>query len=405
MDLLKPAFGNGCIADIPSMILANFGIGKWQRAENHKNWLNGNPDHFIFFLLDGFGFSTIKHSLEKYNMKYLNKFTDNSGFDLITSVFPSTTSTATVTYHTNMHPIDHRILGYTSYIPDAGTVCNMISLTPLGRKEHCLLDNGYEMPWIEDHGTIYDRLQENDVHPFLYLPYAIRNSGLTRITGKGARTSPYLTISQTITSLKRNLSAAKRRTFHFCYISTIDTISHKIGPYTPDTAHEIESIFMLLEEQLLRTSGLPKNTFISISADHGHTVLEERQKIDLSADPKLKLLLSAPAVGDPRASFLRVKDGQMETTLGYLTKKYEKYFIPIPSKELRAEGFFGTPTRMIEDISFLSDIVLIPKNSASIFDSSMKLIDSRNDSDTMIGVHGGLNSEEMLVPLFSREVP
>jgi hypothetical protein len=35
----------------------------------------------------------------------------------------------------------------------------------------------------------------------------------------------------------------------------------------------------------------------------------------------------------------------------------------------------------------------------------MKLIDSRNDSDTMIGVHGGLNSEEMLVPLFSREVP
>ena len=403
-DLLKPAFGNGCITDIPGHILANFGIGTWQSSGKRRGWISENPDHYIFLLLDGFGFSTIKYSLEKYNMKYLNIFTENSEFNLITSVFPSTTSTATVSYHTNMNPIDHRIMGYTSYIPEAGTVCNMISLTPLGRKEHCLLDNGYEMPWIRDHGTIYNELQKNDVSSFLYLPYAIRNSGLTRITGNRANISPYHSISQMFTSLERNLSASKGKTFHFCYISTVDTISHKIGPYTKDTAIEIESIFMLLEEQLLKSTDLPKNTFMSISADHGHTVLEEKQKIDLSTDRKLKSFLSTPVVGDARSPFIRTKEGLMETTLNHLTKKYEKYFISVPSKELMAEGFFGTPSGVMEDMSFLSDIILIPQNSTSIFDSSLKIVDPKNESDTMIGMHGGLSCDEMLVPFLQREL-
>ncbi|MCL5783673.1 MAG: alkaline phosphatase family protein [Candidatus Thermoplasmatota archaeon] len=401
-EFLKPAFGNGCIADIPDYILASFGVGIDQKYRNRQGWLRDSPDHLIFLLLDGFGFSTIKHSLEKYNMKYLNKFTSNSEFNLVTSVFPSTTSTATVSYHTNMSPIDHRIMGYTSYIPEAGTVCNMISLTPLGRKEHCLLDNGYEMPWIMDHGTIYNKLQKNDVDSFLYLPYAIRNSGLTRITGNGANISPYHSISQMLTALKRNLSTAKGKTFHFCYVSTIDTISHKIGPYTQETALEIESIFMLLDEQLLRSANLPKNIFMSISADHGHKVLEENQKIDLSTDRMLKSYLSTPVVGDARAPFMRTKEGLVESTISYLTEKYEKDFISVPSKELMAEGFFGTPTGVRGDVSFLSDIILIPKNSTSIFDSSLKIVDPKNESDTMIGMHGGLSSDEMLVPLFTR---
>ncbi len=401
-EFLKPAFGNGCIADIPNYILTNFGIGIGQKYRNRQNWLHDSPDHLIFLLLDGFGFSTIKHSLEKYSMKYLNKFTSNSEYDLVTSVFPSTTSTATVSYHTNMPPIDHRIMGYTSYIPEMGTVCNMISLTPLGRKEHCLLDNGYEMPWIRDHGTIYNKLQKNDVDSFLYLPYAIRNSGLTRITGNGAKITPYHSVSQMLTSLKRNLSAAKGKSFHFCYVSTIDTISHKIGPYTQDTALEIESIFMLLDEQLLRSANLPKNTFMSISADHGHTVLEEKQKIDLSTDRMLKSYLSTPVVGDPRASFIRTKEGKVESTISYLTKKYKKDFISVPSKELMAEGFFGTPTSATGDVSFLSDIILIPKNHTGIFDSSLNIIDPKGENDTMIGMHGGLSSDEMLVPFFTR---
>ena len=116
----------------------------------------------------------------------------------------------------------------------------------------------------------------------------------------------------------------------------------------------------------------------------------------------LKSYLSTPVVGDARASFIRTKEGKVESTISYLTEKYKKDFISVPSKELMAEGFFGTPTSVKGDVSFLSDIILIPKNSTSIFDSSLKIVDPKNESDTMIGMHGGLSSDEMLVPLLTR---
>ncbi|EQB73491.1 MAG: hypothetical protein AMDU4_FER2C00061G0003 [Ferroplasma sp. Type II] len=69
-----------------------------------------------------------------------------------------------------------------------------------------------------------------------------------------------------------------------------------------------------------------------------------------------------------------------------------------------AEGFFGTPKSVNGDTSFLGDIILISRNSTSIFDSSLKLIDPGNQSNTLIGMHGGLSCDEMLVPFFAREV-
>ena len=404
-DLFKPAFGKGCIADIPGFILENFSIGNGHNDNQQSSYQNENPDHLVFFLLDGFGYSTVKYSMKKYRMKYLNRFFNNSDCKPITSVFPSTTSTATVTYHTGMQPIDHRVLGYTSYIPEAGAVCNMISLSPLGRKELCILDNGYNFPWIKDHGTIYTKLGKEDVKSFFYMPNAIKNSGLSRLTGEGSNISPYYSISHMLTSLRRNLSTAKGRTFHLCYISTIDTISHKIGPYTEETALEMETIFMLLEKQILSSGDLPENTFFSISADHGHTVLNKGQKIDLSADRKLKSYFSAPAVGDPRASFIRTKEGYLDSAMNRLSRMYGESFIQVLGKDMINEGFFGFPREVEDDPGFPGDIVLIPGNYTSIVDSSLTVTDPGNSIDNMIGMHGGLSAEEMIVPFFTRMVP
>ena len=403
-NLFKPAFGRGCIADLPGFILKNFGVNNGQVDNIPSSYQSENPDHSVFFLLDGFGFSTVKYSLEKYGMKYLNRFFNSSEFRLITSVFPSTTSTATVTYHTNMQPIDHRVLGYTSYIPEAGIVCNMISMSPLGRNDVCILDNGYTLPWIKKNGTIYTKLRANDVQSFLYLPNAIKDSGITRITADGANISPYFSVSQMLTSLKRNLSTAKGKTFHLCYIPTIDTISHKIGPYSEETALDMEGIFMLLEKQFLGSGNLPHNTLISMSADHGHTVLDKRQKIDLSADRELKSYFSAPVVGDPRASFIRIKDGYLDSAMRHLSKTYGENFIPVLGKDLLKEGFFGTPRETGDDPSFPSDIILIPRGYTSIVDSSLRITDPGNSIDRMVGMHGGLSAEEMLVPFLTRMI-
>ena len=197
-EFIKPAFGKGCIMDIPGFIMANFNISEGVIPQKLAEIDVESPDHLIFLLLDGFGFSTIRYSSGKYGMNYLDSFIDDSTFRLITSVFPSTTSTATLSYHTNMLPVEHRILGYNSYVPEIGSVCNMISMNPIGRKDACILDNGFDFPKISEHETIHETLDRNGVASYVYLPNAIKNTGLTKLTGRGASISGYLTISQMI---------------------------------------------------------------------------------------------------------------------------------------------------------------------------------------------------------------
>ena len=390
--------------DIPGLILSSFGIEDGGNSQRIQDVDIESPDHVIFLLLDGFGYSTIKYSSEKNSMKYLEEFLDRSAMRLITSVFPSTTSTATVSYHTNMLPVEHRILGYNSYIPEIGTVCNMISLSPVGRKDSSILENGYEMPWIGNNGTIHSKLDSNEVRSFLYLPNAIKNSGLTKLTGIGSSISGYVTISQMITQLKKDLINFREKTFHFCYISTIDAISHKVGPYTDDAAMEIELIFMMLKEQLVNSPGLPKNTLLFISADHGHMVLDRKQIIDFRHDKQLRSWMSAPVYGDPRAPFMRFENGRTESAIEYLKEKYPENFFPLRIQDLARNGFFGNSRNNVDRVDSLGDLVLIMKNSSSVFDYSLKILDPYNDGESMIGMHGGLSQEEMIVPFISRKI-
>ncbi|MCL4357070.1 MAG: alkaline phosphatase family protein [Candidatus Thermoplasmatota archaeon] len=403
-EFVKPAFGKGCIMDIPGFILSSFGIGDGGNTRRILDMDMESPEHVIFLLIDGFGYSTMKYSSGKNDMKYLEDFLDRSSMRLITSVFPSTTSTATVSYHTNMLPVEHRILGYNSYIPEIGTVCNMISMSPVGRKDSCILDNGYEMPWIRKNGTVHSKLESNEVRSFLYLPNAIKNSGLTKITGNGSSISGYVTVSQMITQLKRDLINFRGRTFHFCYISTVDTISHKVGPYTDDAAMEIELIFMMLKEQLINSPSLPENTFLFISADHGHMVLDRKQIIDFRHDKELRSWMSAPVYGDPRAPFMRFEKGGIESAIEYLEERYPENFFPVKIPDLVRGGFFGNSRNNVERVDYLGDLVLIMKNSSSVFDYSLKILDPYNDGESMVGMHGGLSLEEMIVPFISRKI-
>ncbi|MCL4350548.1 MAG: alkaline phosphatase family protein [Candidatus Thermoplasmatota archaeon] len=404
LEFIKPAFGKGCITDIPGIILKNFNIHSAENQEKSWDDYTEAPDHLIFLLIDGFGFSTIKHSSVKYEMKYLENFIEDSSFRLITSVFPSTTSTATLSYHTNMHPVEHGVLGYNSYIPEIGTICNMISMNPVGRKDISILDNGYEIPRIRDHDTIHATLGMNDVRSYLYLPNAIKNSGLTKLTGRGASVSGYMTLSQMFTLLKRDLSESRGRSFHFCYISTLDAVSHKVGPYTSDAAMEIELIFMLLKEQLVDSPHLPRNTSLFISADHGHMVMDKQQIIEFNDGFKLRSHLLAPVVGEPRAPMIWTRKEGEDALMSYFHENYHDSLIPVQIDDLIKQGFFGNAKNRIDCRDSLGDVALLMKNSASVFDSSLKILDPHNDADSLVGVHGGLSSEEMIVPFITRKI-
>ncbi len=128
---IKPAFDKGSIADIPNVLKRNLGLNTGKTVPSLMRDSERQVEHMIFFLVDGLGQNTMAQALLNFETPHLRNFIQDSDYTPVTSLFPSTTSTATVTYHTDMHPIDHGVIGYTSYLQEIGTICNMTSLTTI----------------------------------------------------------------------------------------------------------------------------------------------------------------------------------------------------------------------------------------------------------------------------------
>lgn len=403
-NLIKPAFGNGSIADIPGFLKQSLGLpGRRPLPDFLKNSME-EVDHMVFFLLDGFGHTTLEHLLKHYKAHNTEKFLEGSAYFPLTSVFPSTTSTATVTYHTDLEPLEHGIIGYISYIAELGSMCNMINLTPLGRSDYSLLEHGWRVPVIEEKGTIYQEFGKNVVDPFLYMPSAIKGSGMSEITSTGSNLRGYTSVSQMMTDLRRNIEKSVRRSIHFCYLPSVDTISHKVGPYTEETAMEIESIFHHLRKQFLEKV-VPDGTLgISISADHGHTVLPHENISDVRQDRNLAEMLRAPVAGDFRAPILKIREGGIEPAMDHLEKHYGEKFVIKRGKQAISEGFFGSGK--VDRINYdrFGDLILFPRQNVGLMDSSLGILDSKLNNIDLIGMHGGLSEEEMIVPFITKTV-
>lgn len=402
--IFKPAFGKGSIADLPGIFRKSLGLKESNSIPEITRNNVQDVDHLIFLFLDGMGHSTLKYAMDNFRMPNLLEFLRQSEYVPVTSVFPSTTSTATVTYQTDLQPREHGVIGYSAYISEVGSVCNMITLTPLGRDAHSLLEKGWYIDALRHSGTIYEQFIESNVRPYLYLPKTIMNSGMSRITGQGANMTGYYSISHMITSLRRNIEKTPGKSFHFCYVPNVDTISHMVGPYEEDTAMEIDSIFQLLNGQLIEKTSGGERIGILISADHGHTKILPWDIMDAAADRKLKSYLRAPVVGDFRAPVLRIKEHMLDEAFGYIQERYGNDYIARLSSDMIREGFFGNRNRTTSDSDRFGDIILVPVNPVGMEDTSLKILDTASDRFRLIGMHGGLSYEEMIVPLISRIV-
>lgn len=402
--MIMPAFGKGSIADIPGYLKSSLGISPKRALPHMMGETMEEVDHMVFFLLDGFGHSTVRHLLENYKAGNTRSFIEGSAYRPVTSVFPSTTSTATVTLQTDLHPTEHGIIGYISYLSELGTMGNMITMDPLGMSGNSFLDGGWSVPAIDEGGTIYHEFESNRIEPHLYLPNAIKNSGMTRITGRGSILNAYFTVSQMMTKLKRNIERSRKKSFHYCYISSVDTISHKIGPYTEDTAMDIESIFHNINEQFISRVVPEGKIGIAVSADHGHTVIPHENVADSRDDRMLSEMLRTPVSGDFRAPILRIREGLAGQAMEHLERNYGDDFMIRTGRDAVSQGFYGEGIPPPENSDRFGDLVMFPRRNVGMLDSALGTLDHRMRGFDMIGMHGGLSEEEMIVPFITRTV-
>jgi len=397
---LKPRYDGCSIANIPETVAKILNIRASRPLTDEKLSRYSDSENVVLLLLDGFGSAQLRFAKENYGLPSFDRLSARADHISITSVFPSTTSSAMSSLHTGLTPQEHGVVGYTMFISELGTISQMLRFTPIsgGRS---LFDLGLDAASFLDAKTIHERLTEGGVSSTVYVPNYIIDSGLSRITYRGASVEPGFSFADTIIRTRKNLERSKVNSFHFVYYASPDTVSHARGPYTEEFGAEIESLFGIVERQLFSKldKGVAKKTTILVSGDHGAVRVRKETVLDVAQHPELTSLFRMPPTGDSRASILNLKPGITDKALAFFEKNYPGQFDVRESSRMLSEGYFGLGQVKEETRSRIGDLVAIPRFDNAVDNSQLDF-----KRDEVPGRHGGLSEEEMQVPLIAAKI-
>jgi len=360
------------IANVPHSILKGLGAKTSRGLEMDYSIFKG-VKNVVLMCADGLGWNQLG------NARNLSKL---EGFP-ITSVAPSTTTTALSSLASGLTPQEHGILGFRVFLRELGHVTNMLSFgSSLGFGSFA--DEGIDPTIFFPFKNIYQRLKPR-AKPFAVYRNTYLDSPFSQMVYRGAEKSPFYSLPDMFIRTEQALKKPGRKFIHV-YWDMLDTISHAYGTGTRESNTEVKFLDFHVGEFL---ETLKSGTLFLLTADHGFA--NSRKPVDLGQHKKLVELLEVPITGDARLSFLHRKKGKKEKVRDYFESHFSRKGVLLDSKELLEKGLFGTGKPFPETIHRLGDFTLVAKKDCSFHFPYL-------DEGMPKGVHGGLSKEEMLVP-------
>ncbi|MHB1288324.1 alkaline phosphatase family protein [Georgenia sp.] len=300
----------------------------------------------------------------------------------LTSTFPSTTAAAITTLGTGELPGVTGMLGYTVRDPSSGGVLNLIGWdgTTLSPKE-----------W-QRHDTLFEQLATRraageDLPGVVSVgPARFVGSGLTEAALRGIRNASAEKLADRVDTvcaqLRRPDVAAA-----YLYWGDVDHAGHVHGWGSWQWGEEVA----VLDGELARLArSLPAGTLLLITDDHG--MVDVADRVDVAATPALAQDVELVA-GEPRANHVYTAPGtaaavarRWQDTLG------DRAWV-VQRQEVADRGLLGeiAPDRW----DTVGDVVAVMRDRHAVMDSRTQTPASL----ALIGMHGSLTADELLVPL------
>ena len=319
----------------------------------------------VLLVVDGLGW----HQLRRHRSLMPSLAAANDAAPPMTTVAPSTTATAMTSLATGAAPGEHGVVGYR--IATCLGLLNALRWRAGGR------DVRAELP--------PDELQP--VEPFCGQPTAVvtraefRHSGFSGAhlrggTFRGWHNSPGL-----IAAVRGAVDEGFP--FVFAYLDTVDKTAHEFGfgeRYRSALA-ETERLAVALR------SDLPEETPLIVTADHG---VVEVLEPPVMVDPEVVALTEGWS-GEARLLWLHACAGA-ESELAAACERYAGIAEIAPVTQVLDEQWLG---RHVTGAARgrLGDVALVPRGL-----QAFAMPDEDKPNHALIGRHGGLTAEEMLVP-------
>jgi predicted AlkP superfamily pyrophosphatase or phosphodiesterase len=240
-------------------------------------------------------------------------------------------------------------------------------------------------------------LKEHGVSTHVFQPVHILNSGLSRMFFMDAELHPVFSPADLWIGVRELWQQASEEPMYtWVYWDEVDGRSHFHGP-DDERPQAGFSVFSHAFETLFLNKLSPaelKDTVLILTADHGQiTTPNPAPQYLLQEHRYLTERLHILPTGENRLAFLYPKPGEIQAVIDYIMSTWPEQFLLLESEHAARKGLFGSGQLHPQLFERIGDLIAVARNDAYFWWGNKK--------NPLIGRHGGMHPEEMLVPFMA----
>lgn len=370
---LRDVYAAPTLADVLPSVLASHAV---PGADDRLGL--PDADRTVVLLIDGLGWNLLRRNEDA--APFLNSVDGRP----IHAGFPTTTATSLASFGTGLPSGRHGITGYVSRLEEAGGPFGWLRWQRVGDRRDMLTTVVPER--IQPSPTAFERATAHGIVATTVLPREFGGSGLTRAVLRGARFVGAVAYGDL---LHATVSAATAgpRTLVYCYLGEIDTLGHVYGPGSDGWTAQLAIVDRLVRDLADR---LGPHVHLLVTADHGMIAVDDR--VDVDTEPGLTDGVAAVA-GEARCRYVHTEPGAAGDVLRRWRDVLGERAWVGTRDDVVAAGLLGadpTPAALRR----IGDVVAIARGGLAVVRGTAEPRMSR-----LIGQHGALTDDELLVPL------
>ncbi|WP_276301409.1 alkaline phosphatase family protein [Halorussus lipolyticus] len=382
---LFPDYEGYCFANVPHTIASAFGVetGRTLPDDALAGVEAADFENVLLVLVDGFGFRQWRR--ERDHHEFLDRLSSAARVTPLTSIYPSETATAMETLHTGTLPAEHGVVGWNVYEPTTDEEFEALPFLTKDGEEPAISRS--EISAAE---SLYPELADAGVSTHHVVNHPT--------TPEAAARHGYESLSEFAETVPEVVEAADAPAYCFAYLPQVDAAAHESGTDSTEYRETVGEVVSAVESALAGLdSDTADETLVVVTADHGHVNTDPERNVNLDQRPDLLDALRRQAdgtpikfSGSPRNVHLHLQDGRVEEVAEDLRREFDAR--AFERDEIFDRDLFGDVTPSETFRQRLGDVVLSHRNLNVWYG------DDEAEELGYVGMHGGLNPDEMLVP-------
>ena len=367
---VEPAYGVRSLGDVVPAVAAAIGT----MMERPSGLVLPDARSYVVFLVDGLGARLLRRYA--HAAPYLSALLDDG--EPGTAGVPSTTATSLTSLGTGLTPGGHGIVGFTSRIPGTDHLLNALQWS-----------KDVDPHEWQPNATAFQTLRGLGARVTVVNKREFQGTGLTEAAQRGAEYVGADRVGERIAAAVA--ASAEPRSLTYLYDGDLDWTGHRYGIASRQWLQQLSMIDA--EAEQLRDA-LPRSVRLLVVADHGMIDSPPESRLDVDEHEESAALRHGLALlgGEARFRHLYCHRGAVDDLAATWRAVLGDRATVLTRDEAIGRGWFGPVSPAV--LPRLGDVVVASHDDFAIISTATFPYEA-----TLVGLHGSLTPDEMLIPL------